>query len=128
MVTYFADRNGTMLQILLLSPENRVSLCFCVCKYPFLQLCSPQLYSLHREVHSENALYANICIKNVHFTAEVRFYGAYGVCGVRVASVISSGIKYSINKRSSKCFSIFYDDTTVYELLCHGIRVVPSWG
>ena len=27
--------------------------------------------------------------KNDRFTAEVRFYGAYGACGVRVASVSS---------------------------------------
>ena len=38
------------------------------------------MYSLHREVHPENVLYANICIKNVHFTAEVRFYGAWVRC------------------------------------------------
>ena len=59
--------------------------------------------------------------------AEVRFDGAYGVCGVRVASVINSGIKYAINKCSSKCFSIFYDNTTVHDLLSHGIRIVPTW-
>ena len=52
--------------------------------------------------------------------AEVRFDGAYGVCGVRVACVISSGIKYAINKCSSKCFSIFYDNSTVHDLLYHG--------
>ena len=33
--------------------------------------------------------------------AEVRFDGAFGVCGVRVASVIDSGISYAINKCSS---------------------------
>ena len=60
--------------------------------------------------------------------AEVRFYGAYGVCGVRVASAINSAIKDAINKFSSKCFSLFYDITTVHELLCHGIRNVPTWG
>ena len=38
--------------------------------------------------------------------AKVRFYGAYGVCCVRVASVINSGMKFAINKCSSKCFSI----------------------
>ena len=57
--------------------------------------------------------------------AELRFDGAYGVCGVRVASVINSGIKYAINKSSSKCFSILYDNTAVYDLLCHGIKIVP---
>ena len=41
----------------------------------------------------QKKVYDNICIKDVHFTAEAHFYGAYGVCGVRVASGISSGIK-----------------------------------
>ena len=59
---------------------------------------------------------------------DVRFDGAYGVCGVCVASVINSGIKYAINKCSSKCFSIFYDNTTEHNLLCHGIRNVPIRG
>ena len=58
---------------------------------------------------------------------EVRFYGTYGVCGVRVASVIISCIKCAINKYSSKCFSIFYDNTAVNDLLCHGIRILPTW-
>ena len=49
--------------------------------------------------------------------AELRFDGAYGVCGVRVASVIKSGIKYAKNKCSSKCSSIFYTNTTVHDLL-----------
>ena len=56
--------------------------------------------------------------------AEGRFDGAYGVCGVRVASAIKTGIKDSINKCSSKCFSIIYDYTTVHDLLCDGIRIV----
>ena len=59
--------------------------------------------------------------------AEARFDGAYGVCGVRVASIISSGIKFAINKCSSKCFSVIYDYTTSHDLLCHGIGVVPTW-
>ena len=58
--------------------------------------------------------------------AEVRFDGAYGVCGVCVASVINSGIKYAINKFSSKCFSVFYDNTAVNDLLCQGIRIVQT--
>ena len=58
--------------------------------------------------------------------AEVRFYGAYGVCGVCVAIVINSCIKYALNKCSSKCFSIFYDHTAVYDLLCYGTRTVPK--
>ena len=41
--------------------------------------------------------------KNVHSTAEVLFFGAYGECGVCLASIISSGIKSAINKCSSKC-------------------------
>ena len=59
--------------------------------------------------------------------AVVRFGGAYGVCGVRVASVINSGVKYAINKCSSKCYSIFYDNTTAHDSLFHGIRVVLTW-
>ena len=78
-------------------------------------------------MHSESTLYANICTKNVHLTAEVRLYGAYGACGVRVASVINNGIHDAINKCSYKCFSIFYDNIIVHDLLCHGIRVVPTW-
>ena len=39
----------------------------------------------------------------------MHFYGAYGVCGVRVASVINSGIKDSRIRCGSKCFSNFYD-------------------
>ena len=65
--------------------------------------------------------------KNIHFTAEVRFYGAYSVCGVRVASVINSGMMYATNECRSKCFSIIYDNTTVHDLLCHGIRIVNTW-
>ena len=59
--------------------------------------------------------------------AEVRFDGAYGLCGVRVAKVTNSGIKYARNKCSSRCYLIIYDYTAVHDLLCHGIRVVPRW-
>ena len=45
--------------------------------------------------------------------AEVRFYGAYGVCGVCVASALNMCIKSATNKFSSNCFSYFYDNTTV---------------
>jgi hypothetical protein len=38
VVTYFADRIGAMVQMLLLSPENVL---LCLCELPFLQLCSP---------------------------------------------------------------------------------------
>ena len=88
VVTYFADRIGTMVQISSLAPEI---VCVCV-RYPFLQLCSPTVLT------SESVLYANICTKNVHFMAEVRFHGAHRIFGVRVARVINSGIKDSINK------------------------------
>ena len=59
--------------------------------------------------------------------AEVPFCGAYGLCRVRVASVINSGIHNDINKCSSKCLLIFYDNTTAHDLLCHGIRIVQTW-
>ena len=65
--------------------------------------------------------------EKVHLTAEVRFYDAYVVCGVRVASLINSGVKYAINKCSFKCLSILCDNTAVHELLCHGKRTVPTW-
>ena len=78
-----------------------------VCLISHFYICALQLYSFHRDVHSENVFHANIRTKNIHFTTEVRFYVAYGVCGVRVASHINSGIKYAINKCSSKCFSVF---------------------
>ena len=110
VVTFFADRIGIMLQILLLSPRYRV--CVCVCKYPFIQLCP--LYSLYREV-LRNVFFANIFTKkctNSHANgpsgAQVRFYGAYGVCGDCVASAMNSGIHVSITNvvlnafRSSK--------------------------
>ena len=54
--------------------------------------CALQVYPLHREVHSEYVFYANICTKKVDFMAKVLFNGAYGVCIVRVASVLNSGI------------------------------------
>ena len=38
--------------------------------------------------------------------AEVSFDGAYGLCGDRVASIISSGIKCAINKFGSKSFVV----------------------
>ena len=60
------------------------------------------------------------------FMAEVRFYGAYGVCGGCAASVISSGKQGAIDKCSSKCFSISYDYTKVNDLLCDGIRIVQT--
>ena len=90
--------------------------------------CSSALCTHFTAKYSENVICANICTKNVQVMAEVRFDGAYGVCGVRVASVINTGIKNAINKCSFKCSSIFYDNTTVHELLRHGIRIVPTWG
>ena len=90
------------------------------------------LYSLHREVHSEMCFTLNMYKKctNSHAIgssgAQVRFYGACGVYGGCVASVINSGIHDAINKCSSKCFSIFYDCTTLNELLCDGIRVFQT--
>ena len=44
--------------------------------------------------------------------AQVRFDGEYGLFGVLVASFITSGINCTINKCSSICLSIFYDNTT----------------
>ena len=64
--------------------------------------------------------------KNIKIMTEVRFDSAYGVYGVRVAGYLC-GIKYFINKCSSRCVSIFYDNTTLHDLLCHGIRTVPTW-
>ena len=57
VVTYFAYRTVPQYKRWSsLAPENvflSVSLCLCY------------LYSLHREVHSENAFYAKICTKSV---------------------------------------------------------------
>ena len=64
----------------------------------------------------------------VQIMAEVRFGGAYGLCGVRVASVMNSGIKFAINKCGFKCFSIMKHNTTEHDLPCHGIKNVPTWG
>ena len=58
----------------------------------------------------------------------MHFYGAYSACGVRVASVINSGITGAINKCSSKCFSVFYDNIAVRDLLCYELRILPTWG
>ena len=66
--------------------------------------------------------------KKCSLKAEEGFYGAYGEFGVRVASAINSGIKDAINTYSSKCFSLINDNTTVHEVLCHGIRIMPTWG
>ena len=41
--------------------------------------------------------------------AEVRFDSAYGLCVVRVASFLNSGIFYGTNKCGSLCFSYFYN-------------------
>ena len=113
VVTYFADRIVLCYTSCSLAPEI---VCVCVrvsvCKYPFLQLCS--LYSLHRGVLRKRIL-RQYMYKNLHIMVEVRFDGAYGLCGVRVASVINSGIKCAINKCSSKCFSYFYYNTTVHD-------------
>ena len=101
--------------------------CVCLCLITvFTAVFSTTVLTSPRSTPS-NVLYANLCIKKVHLKAGVRIYGTYGVCGVRVASAINSGIKYFINKCSSKCISIFYDNTTAHDLLSHGIRIVPTW-
>ena len=80
-----------------LAPEiPSLSVSVCVCSHFYS--CALQLHLLHREVHSENVFYANICTKNVHLMAYVRFYGAYGVCVIRVASFLNSGIYCATNK------------------------------
>ena len=66
-------------------------------------------------------------MKYVLFTAEVRCYGAYGLCGVRVASVINNGKQDATNKSSTKCFSIFYNNITAHDLLYHEKRIAPTW-
>ena len=76
--------------------------------------CAFQLYSLHRELLSENVFYANICTKQVQLMANVLFYGAYGVCVVRVDSVLNSGMFFGTNKCRSQCFSYLYYTTTVH--------------
>ena len=43
-------------------------------------------------------------IQNFHFTAEVCFYGPYGLCGVCVAIAINSGIRDSINNIALNTF------------------------
>ena len=63
--------------------------------------CALYLYSLYREVHSEDVFCANICTKKVHSMAKVLFDCAYGVCVVRVASVLSGGIYFGTNKYPS---------------------------
>ena len=55
--------------------------------------------------------------------AKVRFYGAYGACGVYVASALSMCIENATNKCSSKCSSYFYDNTTVHDFICHGMSL-----
>ena len=99
-----------------------MSVCLCL---------SNHFYScvLHNCTHftakySQKMYFALIYVlKNVHFTAEVRFYGACGVCGVRAACVVNSGIQEGINKFSSKLFSIFYDNIAVLDLL----SVIPLY-
>ena len=44
--------------------------------------CALQLYSLHREVHSENVFYANICTKKVQVHGKYAFKGYDGAYGV----------------------------------------------
>ena len=55
--------------------------------------------------------------------AEVRFDDAHGVCGVCVASALNMWIMNSKNKRSSRYFSYFYDNTAVHDLICLGISL-----
>ena len=110
-----------------LAPEI---LCLCVCLFVSIHFYSCALHNCtHFTAKYTQKTHITLIyvFKNFHFTTEVRFYGAYGLCGVCIASVINSGIKYAINKCSSKFFSIIYDYTTVHDLLCHGIRVVPTW-
>ena len=121
VVTYFADRICTILQIFPLSPGNRVCLSVSVCVSIHFYICA---FCTHFTAkYSENA-FALIYVQKVQNMAKVRFDGAYRVCGVRVASAIRSVIKDAIKKCSSKCYSIFYDNTAVHELLCHRIRIV----
>ena len=46
--------------------------------------CALQLYSLHREVHSENVFLADIFTKNVIVNCKYAFYGFHGAFGVWV--------------------------------------------
>ena len=57
---------GGAVQTLLLSPGNSVCVSVSV-SFHFLQLCSPTVLT------SENALYANIYLKNVHFMTRNAF-------------------------------------------------------
>ena len=47
--------------------------------------------------------------------AKVRFDGAYGVCVDRVAGVLNMCLDNATNKCSSKCFTYFYDNTTLHD-------------
>ena len=71
VVTYSADRIGTMLQIFALAPEI---VCLSVSVSNHFYSCALLLYSLHCEVHSEIVFYAKYVLKNVQnpmLTAQV---------------------------------------------------------
>ena len=57
VVTYFADRTVTIVQVLLLSPENLVPVCLSVCVVTFF---TALLFELH--VRMESALDALLAI------------------------------------------------------------------
>ena len=71
-----------------------MSVSVCVSGYLFY---SCALCTRFTAKYTENAFYANICTKKVQLFAEVRFDGACGMFGVRVANVINSDIKCAIN-------------------------------
>ena len=102
---------STMVKMLLLSPGN--SVCVCVSVSNHFYSCS--LCTHFTAEYSENVFCANICTKNVQIMAEVRFDGAFGVCGVCVASALNICIENATKKCSSKCFSYFYDNSTVHD-------------
>ena len=70
---------------------SSVCVCVCVCVVTFFTAVL-SCYTHFTAVYSENMLYANICKKHVQIMEEVRFGGAYGLYGVRVASFITSDL------------------------------------
>ena len=58
--------------------------------------------------YTQRTYFTPIYLQQVQFMEKVRFDGAYGVCVVRVANDLNSGIYCSTNKFRSLCFSCFY--------------------